>query len=654
MRLIVFGRQIILSMIAIIAGSAFAETNDYSYPAYPFTNDYSKGMCSIKAGLDGGNPKASVRSVDDELGFIKELDALTREIPKLVVLVGFQEGGHDHQYPMWGPANPRLKRPQDATATDSLRYLMETAASQYHTRCTVHVNMVDAYEETAGGKDYFDHGLICKNQDGTMIKGWTDTVNKRQGYIVNMKKAWDSGRTKQLIDGLVKMLPGLKQSGVIYTDANCRFTPSPFDGTTEDDQVHAYKAAIQYMKAAYHIDCIGEFGPDSVPALYGMVPLGCSLKGSSPMSLAPYIACGGDQNLGASQELEIFGHSVQLEGGENYQDTMNAFAGFARHTLPYVFLNSKLRISYDAANRSAVFSDGVKSFIASADSKGGYPPGASVITQNGKCLKVSDDLFIPEVWRTNREIMAYSGSGYEARTWDLPDNWSDVQSVDLYNVTKTGPQMIEKAIDVRDHRLRLTMKANQGQIIVPAGTDVNVNPAPEPAGTATFTGIDAGTHGNWKGKYGAGGYDIIGYGSALPSYAAVTYTGGTDAIWDAGTTNERALENPGAGAGRIAAGKEATLHEIIDVTIKNWPKRIQSISLYLLDWDNADGGRQTLVEALDAGTGRLLDSRIVNSYQKGKYLTYNASGHVRFRLTRFFKENMGKVGSPAVSGEFIN
>ena len=100
------------------------------------------------------------------------------------------------------------------------------------------------------------------------------------------------------------------------------------------------------------------------------------------------------------------------------------------------------------------------------------------------------------------------------------------------------------------------------------------------------------------------------------------------------------MEKPGAEQGRIAASKQCQLHQIVDVRVKSWPQTTKKFSLYLLDWDNASGGRQTSIDVLDGNTGNVLDSRIINNYQDGKYVTYTISGHVQFRLTRFFKENI--------------
>ena len=55
----------------------------------------------------------------------KRIYTLTLGLPKIAYLVGWQYSGHDSNYPSWDVVNERLKRPEDATALDSLKWLIE-------------------------------------------------------------------------------------------------------------------------------------------------------------------------------------------------------------------------------------------------------------------------------------------------------------------------------------------------------------------------------------------------------------------------------------------------------------------------------------------------------------------------------------------------
>src|SRR5262249_23769144 len=58
--------------------------------------------------------------------------------------------------------------------------------------------------------------------------------------------------------------------------------------------------------------------------------------------------------------------------------------------------------------------------------------------------------------------------------------------------------------------------------------------------TATFLTTDTTTQGNWKGKYGAEGYTVVGDGVQNPSYVTPS-SNGLSYTWAASTSDVRAL-----------------------------------------------------------------------------------------------------------------
>jgi len=54
------------------------------------------------------------------------------------------------------------KRPQDANAIESLKWLMKEAEA-YHTTVSLHINMFDAYEDSPLGDEYITKDIIAKN-----------------------------------------------------------------------------------------------------------------------------------------------------------------------------------------------------------------------------------------------------------------------------------------------------------------------------------------------------------------------------------------------------------------------------------------------------------------------------------------------------------
>lgn len=753
-------------------------TNGSYFPVYPFGKDFSKILVT-KFLIDGGKTANPPIHVDSVLRFFRDVDNLTRGVPKICSIVGWQNGGHDHMYPLWGPVNPALKRKQNNTALESIHYLMNTAKSQYHCDASLHVNWSDGYADSPMWAFYVANDWICKNSDGTYVKTWFDSANNRQGYAMNLKKLWEAGRLQQQIDSMILQFPQLLD-GALLTDANVYYA-SPFHSISANDQKIAYAKAIQYAHQK-GLDMHAEYGADSQSNMYGMTPVCTVWGGSQPMSIAPYIACGGSDNWGTNQELKVFGNSCQLESmGTNSSTILETFA---HSTVPYFYLNSKLRISYDAANAEAIFSDGVKSFVYNqttgenrirsrwipdgtikylfdngngklfygsnpvGDSfiwnitdingikriqnkatgnfiniqnalgtvecspyiigkdgfdwrfvtvegsyfniqntwasnpysihfehqtnpleygivyayqyspqwmleavAGIYPTGAQVITQNDNLVRVNDDMFIPLGWRNNREIFAYSGLG-ATKTWTFPPTWNDVTSVDIYKITNLGTVLLQSGANVSSHKITLTIPAKQGQIVVPMGVNVslNVNSDRTVQSQVDFIKADDTLKGTWKNIIGTDGYDIAGIAPNLPSYASISYVGTTDITWNVNSSDVRALQKPGTSTERIAGSRQCELHQIFNLTVTGSAKK--KVSLYFLDWEAIS--RQTLVEVIDANSGKVLNTQIINSYQDGKYLQYAILGNVQIRLTKFLNENMVMVGNPSISGIFFD
>jgi subtilisin family serine protease len=159
--------------------------------------------------------------------------------------------------------------------------------------------------------------------------------------------------------------------------------------------------------------------------------------------------------------------------------------------------------------------------------------------------------------------------------------------------------------------------------------------------SATFVGTDTTTQGNWRGVYGADGYQIVNETRALPAYATVTTNGAASYTWAPSTADARALQKA-VGSDRIAStwyGDTFT----IDVNVTDGSAH--PLALYLLDWDPA--GRVETIEVRDAESNAVLDTRAANGFAGGQYWRWTVSGHVIVRVTR--------VGGPnaVMSGVFF-
>ncbi|MFN0166066.1 MAG: beta strand repeat-containing protein [Bryobacteraceae bacterium] len=173
----------------------------------------------------------------------------------------------------------------------------------------------------------------------------------------------------------------------------------------------------------------------------------------------------------------------------------------------------------------------------------------------------------------------------------------------------------------------LTITGTSGTLTRTATANLVVT-AQVPA-AAAFLKTDTTTQGTWKGVYGAQGYAIAGDATNYPPYALVTFTGQTPATWTASTTDVRALQKAAA-TDRIAATWATGTSYTIDVNMVDgqW----HQVSLYNLDWDTT--ARAQTVDVLDPATGAVLDTRSVNSFNAGKWLSWNLAGRVILRVTR--------------------
>ena len=149
------------------------------------------------------------------------------------------------------------------------------------------------------------------------------------------------------------------------------------------------------------------------------------------------------------------------------------------------------------------------------------------------------------------------------------------------------------------------------------------------AGTsASFTNADTTTQGNWIGKYGSAGYNVIGDSSRYPSYAVVTPSGESEYTYSADSSEAGALQTPENPSVRISAVWYSPTSFTVDVNLTDG--NVHPVSLYAVDETSA---RSEQIEVLNVSSGAVLDTRTISSFSGGEYLTWNVSGHVQFVVT---------------------
>jgi hypothetical protein len=621
---------------------------------YPFKRDLSQTM-TFKIMLRCATAdQVSNLDLGAVLKYLKQIDNITRGLPKVVILGGYQQDGHDHQYPWWTPADNTLFAPDGLKGKTALAWLMKEAL-KYHTHCTFHVNPFDAYMESPKWNYYAGKDLICKETDGTYVKGqkWWG----RQSYFVDLVNEWKAGVTKERIDNLINIFPQLKETGVLYFDNITQYPASPYHHQTSADQRNTIKQVALYLKNKYGIQLIAEYGDKQ---LYGYLSQGITWDwgayslGINPMEVPPYLMCGGrdiahdkllNQRLDIKPALQVFGSSVQFEDIQFQHYPDRAQREFAHHTLTYFNLNRLLREKYTVE-------DGAYTLNLSDNTVSRYKDSLHTITQDDNLIKSGYDVFMPVYWLDHLETMCYSLKG-STRKWVFPRTWNKVRSADIYLLTPNTITLKEANRSIADRSINLAMKAGECLSIVPHGTDMHrirtIYELPV-SGTVTFNGQDRKTKGNWVGVYGRSGYDIVGGKHKLSSTINLNYIGNNLETWAVKPTDIWALYSSSKKEERVAAGNTATLHEIIDVDLKNGVKK--KVGLYFLDQQHYH--RQILVDVIDPNTKRVLRSDVLSNFDNGIYLKYAITGHVQFRLTRFFYDDYKDPNYPTFSGVFFD
>lgn len=163
-----------------------------------------------------------------------------------------------------------------------------------------------------------------------------------------------------------------------------------------------------------------------------------------------------------------------------------------------------------------------------------------------------------------------------------------------------------------------------------------------PARRLTFIGADSATKGDWKGTYGKEGFVIPNDGRKIPEYANVILAGCKPVTWADSVGDNRALDKSDSEK-KIASTWHSQRPFEIKLDIADG--RQHQFSLYCLDWDQT--GRVESVEILDPGTEKVLDSRTLASFSRGKYLAWSCNGPVKIRVT-------AKKGNASISGLFFD
>jgi hypothetical protein len=404
-------------------------------PERPWFHKYDQSLVMkifLAERTDEGKGCKVYLTFEQALEVIERLDRITCGAPKIVYLVGWQFNGHDSKYPAWSEVNARLKRAQDPSALESLKWLMHEGR-KHHTVVSLHINALDSYEDSPLWQEYLDKDIIAKDKRGAPLKGivW----NGQQSYPLSYAREWETGCAKRRIDGLLKMLPELKEAHTIHVDAFHTYPPlpgesqvpgfkgiSPFLGYGAEQECAAQRKTLRYFRD-WGLDVTSEHSSGGrLDPFVGLQPMAWIYEPPAP-EIPPSLFCGTPMRA----ESEIRTDPRKLPG---------LLEQFCLKAAPEIWANA-----WRAANHDHRTNDWQR------------------VLQGTDCC-------IPLVWNTKPTLLAYSRGGYERKTWKLPLDWTRVKTVQLTNITVESVAPAG-ATEVKDGELALKLAPGQAVVITP-------------------------------------------------------------------------------------------------------------------------------------------------------------------------------------------
>lgn len=446
----------LLIMLLSFTLNAQTYVTDYNY-------DYSRTLV-MKVVISVPDLKGGTKifnNFDQALEIVKQADALSLGIPKIIYLVGWQYNGHDDKYPEMFEVNKALRRQGDKDARESLLWLMEEA-KKYNTIVSLHINMTDAYDDSTLWDEYVKNDMISKTRTGHLMR--IGHYNDKDAYQINYKNEWEKGYTKMRIDKLLDLLPPLREAGTIHIDA--------WIARNSEGQYKSMVTEAEYQKKALAywrkkgLDVTSEWVMDY---MVGLVPFAWHFNAMSQegyLKIPANVYTGSGLNpdvpntdfaLGFLFGKSMYGETVfpAISLGKRVDEWQDLFVrDFFENVLQYNYLNrhKRLRVEGEGNNRVAYFSYGVK--VSLVD---------STVTDHGLLLREKDFVFFPVLWKEEKEIATYSKTDL-TRIVTLPESWRCEKRLKLYKVTGEGLVFV-KNIPVKKRTVKLILKGGTGYVI---------------------------------------------------------------------------------------------------------------------------------------------------------------------------------------------
>ena len=215
------------------------------------------------------------------------------------------------------------------------------------------------------------------------------------------------------------------------------------------------------------------------------------------------------------------------------------------------------------------------------------------------------------------------------------DSQGRIETVQVLDANSNQPRVLDQEIAVNfsggtylvwniSGHVTITVTTGGGPNSVVSGVFFGGGGSKTVTATASFTGLDTSTQGNWQAVYGSQGYSLANIGQSFQVPATFALQNQANWTWAASTTDTRALELPG-GSGRMAATWFSATTFTLDLNLTDG--LAHPVAVYALDWDYL--GRTEKIQVLDAGTGTVLDTRNIFGFGGGTYVVWNITGHIQ-------------------------
>jgi hypothetical protein len=399
-------------------------------PERPWIHDYNKTLV-MKFFLCHRDNLGKVRKVylgfADVVELLKKIDTFTLGIPKIVYLVGWQYSGHDSKYPSWDAVNENLKRPQDATALDSLKWLIREARA-YHTTISLHINMIDAFEDSPLWAEYLANDIIAKDKAGHPIKG--EVFDGMQSYQISYAQEWKLGYAQKRIDRMIAMIPELKASGTIHIDAFHSMRPSgpgepisPYLGFSIEDEIAAQRRIFRYWRN-YGIDVTCE-------------------GGKYWLRKDPFLGL----------QAMTWHYDENTFALEDWPNKPKDFVCLPAALCAYPPMQAERNIMQDPEKLPGLLEEFCLKVVPWYYKRNGDVSKAATV------IITDDEVICPVLWQ-NRAMVAYSKVGFRDRKIRIPSNWVDVKKVKASGLTLGALEEIE-TLPVKDGVFTLSLPAQR-------------------------------------------------------------------------------------------------------------------------------------------------------------------------------------------------